>query len=716
MKVPIKHGLLTGAAIIGFLPCAAFAQAAGAPSATAAEEADAGNSGDIIVTAQRRGERLSQVPVSVAVQTAETLGQANIGTLRELTLVTPGLNFTASGPYSQPTIRGQSVDAATIGNESNVAIYVDGVYQPVQQANFFELADVSQIEVLKGPQGTLFGRNASAGAIQIFTRDPSFTAEGLVSVTGSFYDTRGMELGTKGFVTTPLSSTVAMSVSGYYTHSSGYYHDVLLDRKAGKVNSGLIRGKLLFQPSDGIKFVLTGYYSSRKDESTYAFFPLSPPPAAVAGVHATKPYEIAVNELGYSKIESWGASLRGEIDIAGGTLSTVTAYSRLESDQIADGDATKLPIQTYLLSTPNRTFQQEAIYASPKWDAFDFVLGAFYFNSVDRYDPLEVGNTVATPFVSIYAKSKTDAIAGFGEVNVRPLQDLTLTAGIRYSSEKRTYDGGFGTTTLTRIGQKTFKAWTPRFSARYEFAPGSNVYFTYSQGFKSGLFDATSFSPVPYEPEKVKAYELGIKTALGSSIDFTAAIFRNDVKDRQVTANGPNSLPIISNAAAARIDGGEISLNWRSDMGLSINAAASWLPTAKYTSYPGAVVQAPDPVNGGSVNSVQDLSGSRVQKTPEFQASLLVNYETELASGAKLGVSANAAYSSKFFYTVGGYIEQPDYAIINTSISWTSPSDTFKVTAFVKNLTNKAVLQNFVNFGVAYQPPRQIGITGEIKF
>ena len=668
---------------------------------------------EITVTAQRRSESVLDVPISIDVKTAENLQNAGISNIQDVSLVSPGLNFTMSGPYAQPTIRGLSVDAATISNESNVAIYIDGVYQPVQQGNFFELADIEQISVLKGPQGTLFGRNAAAGAIQVSTRGPSFTHEGQLAITGSAFDERGRKLGVKGFTTGPISETLAYSISGFYSDNSGYYKDVFQGKKAGDATNAVIRAKLLFEPSEDIRITASGFYSESKDYSTYALTPIWPISAAADLPSGSKPYEIAHNEKNYSDMESYGGSLHAEFDVFGGTFSSITAYSELESLLLADADATPLANLTYLLNTPNKSWQQELVYVSPDLGPLNFVTGAFYFNSVDRYNPLQVGQTFDTPDALIYGRTETDAYAAFGEANLRLFDDFVLTGGIRYSTEKRHYEGGFGTPELFKIGDKKFSDWTPRASIRYEFSPQSNIYFTYSEGFKSGLFDATSFSPIAIEPETVKAYEVGVKTRIGDfAID--AAIFYNDVKDRQVSVNGPNALPQLRNAASAKVEGADISVIWARG-NFYVDASTSWLSTAEYTSFPNASVMIPDPVTGNPMNVERDLSGTRMQKSPKWQASLLLGYERDYDWGT-LGTATNIAYSSSYFYMAGGVVKQSDYVKINTNVSYTTPSGGMKFTAFVRNLTNEETIQNFIQLNVAYAAPREIGFTTEFKF
>src|SRR6218665_1251336 len=207
--------------VLAGLPISVQAQPASLPD----EAGDA--SADIVVTAQKRAERLQDVPISLSVQSAERLAEAGVTSTADLSKVVPGLIFAQNEVFSQPAIRGITTNIAVPGAESPVAIYLDGIYISGQTGSFFDLPDVERIEVLKGPQGTLFGRNATGGAIQIITRKPTFETAGSFNVsygqfTGAGSSRSGGEVQAKGFISTPLTSTLAASLSGYYRTNDGY--------------------------------------------------------------------------------------------------------------------------------------------------------------------------------------------------------------------------------------------------------------------------------------------------------------------------------------------------------------------------------------------------------------------------------------------------------------------------------------------------------------
>jgi len=225
------------------------------------------DSGEIIVTAQRRAERLIDVPISISALSGNALEQAGIRSTEDLTAVIPGLNFATNGAFAQPTVRGIGTTVTSAGNDANVAIYIDGVYQPNQIANFSDLVDLEQVEVLKGPQGTLFGRNATGGAIRVTTKRPSFTPEARLTASyGRFDDVR-----LTAFGTAPLSDEIAVSFAFLYGDDQGYVRNIGTGNRVADSNAMSIRGKILLQPTDGLEFILT---ASRTERSANPAFTL----------------------------------------------------------------------------------------------------------------------------------------------------------------------------------------------------------------------------------------------------------------------------------------------------------------------------------------------------------------------------------------------------------------------------------------------------------
>lgn len=489
------------------------------PQAHAQNAAGASGSADsdvIVVTAQRRSENIQDVPISITALSAETLEDAGIEDSRDLVLLTPGLRVDAVGAYVQPAIRGVTT-TLTAGPEANIATYLDGVYRPNTFAAIYDLPDVQQIEVLKGPQGTLFGRNATGGAILITTMAPD-----LDELTGKFkvhyasFETIGMD----GFVSVPLvQDRVALSVSGYYEDiSDGWKHNLVTgaDDDSG-IETAFVRAKLRFVPWEGADFTLAGLYSVRHDDSAYRasiYQGLSDDigvPGVIVGV---RPYDYAADVVSYHDTGAYDISLRGDIEVGPGTLTTSTAYSYSWSHLYFDASSSRDGGSFFQTETNYESWSQELIYATNQLGRFRAVAGLFYFQTESNTEPFLSGASL----FQLWFRDKGKSYAAFGEVTYDITDQLSITGGLRYSYEKRKAARGFGGGTqfirpdYFPVGEASFDSFTPRVSVIYEVTPDTNVYATYSQGFKSGIFNTPGGQATPVRPEKIKAFEVGVKS------------------------------------------------------------------------------------------------------------------------------------------------------------------------------------------------------------
>lgn len=256
---------------------------------------------EVVVTAQKRTERLQDVPISVSALSEADLSRSNVQTTSDLPSVVSGLVWSNQGAWVQPNLRGVYTTVAAVGAQTPIAIYLDGVYQPMQAGTIADLADVSRIEVLKGPQGTLFGRNATGGAISIYTLDPSFTQTARVSASGGVYSGDSSQTSghynMNGFMSGPLiDNTLAAGFSAYYDHTDGYLTNDVNGERVGSIDSEVIRGKLLWKIADSADIKTTVYYMHRTDQTAEAGFPEGGISAAAAypdAILPTRPWHIA---------------------------------------------------------------------------------------------------------------------------------------------------------------------------------------------------------------------------------------------------------------------------------------------------------------------------------------------------------------------------------------------------------------------------------------
>lgn len=720
------------------------AEAVATPSA--APEMVRTNPGDIVVTAQRRSERLSDVPISIMAQTGEQLAKAGIVSTADLTRVVPGLTFTSQAAWAQPNIRGVSTNVTGPASDNPIALYLDGIYLGNQIGSTLDLPDVERIEVLKGPQGTLFGRNATGGAIQVFTRAPSFTPTGNITVTAGLFDGggashSGRDLGVKGYVSGPLADTLAFSVSGAYNHINGYLTNESNGERFGEIENATVRGKLLFQPTDRAQFTLIAYYSRRTDEtaqSGIAVNGLSAGAAYPGAIIATEPWHVAFDHFTpYLYVRTWGVNLRGEIEIDAGTFTSISSYYNSANHTRSDVDLANAPdcllaaaCLAYENRQPEKAVAQEIYFASTKNGPFSFVVGGNFYGAEGKTPSLinDFSQPVPGfpqlvndgPIFQSNALIKTRAYALFGEVDYDITDRLTAIVGARYSYEKKTGYGAYvccDTSILPEYESKGWNNFIPRLTLKYDINDQTNVYATFSRGFKSGVLSYSDFTAPATNPEKITAYEVGLKSA-SRDLTLNLAAFYYDYTDLQVLSF-TGITTITNNAASARIYGLDFDATVRLTDDLSIRGAFSWLPEAKFVDYLQATVYDLPLTPFGLTQYSRDISGSRLYKTPKLTGNVTLDYERPTTAGT-LGANVTAYYSSGFSYDASGLLKTDRYVNLSANLSFAPEGTGLRFSLFGKNLTNNAHAISAVPSAAAawmqYDRPREIGIMGEYAF
>ena len=697
----------------------AFASHATIAAAQTSEGEDDGASGEIIVTAQKREERLLEVPISISVLQGEQMVKSGITSTVNLSQASPGIVTVNNGFGFLPVIRGIQSTGTSPGDETNVAIYLDDVSIGTPIAGFFDLADIERIEVLKGPQGTLYGRNATGGAIKIVTRRPSFDTSGSVSADFGFHY---KELKVTGFATGKLNDQVAGLISASYRKGSGFIKGTgpNAGRDFGGANNYVLRGKLLYQPSDSFDAVLSGDVWKQQNNSVFIShikdgrnpFPSQP------GSIPNRPYENAGSTDPKANLRGFGTSLDMNWNFAGGiSVRSLTAYRHVEVQSQSDTDRTNLGTGNAFsgsnqISQFQNSFSQELTVSSPAERTVTWIVGGYYYNSKARNPyfrtysgDAEKGGTIVANFTN---RMRSEVIAGFGEVTLNLADSLHLTGGLRYNSEKKT----FHWENLVNLAapqvdrERKWNSATWRAVARYDLSEDANIYASASTGFKSGVYNAYSSLGIPVNPEKITAFELGAKARVGG-INLALAGYAYKYKDIQVSSytqvgNPPTLQLTLSNAARAKMRGLEFTADGRLGGGFSFGAGLSWEPTAKYKAFTAAQVTVPlTPAElavaaPGVIQKTLvpfDASGSRTVRTPEFTGNLRLNYDTELAGGEFSG-TVNTSYTSAFYWQPGNLSREDPYAIVNFRLSWTKNRVTYSV--FGNNITDAGYRTDYV--------------------
>ena len=700
---------------------------------------------DIIVTAQRRSERLIDVPMAVTALTSETLEKSGVANTSDLAKVTPGLTMTFYGSNLQPSLRGVSATGGNTGDNPSIAMYLDGVYQAQQISALFDLPDVEQIEVLKGPQGTLYGQNATGGAIIITTKAPSFTPTGKLSASYGNYD--NVQL--RGFVSGPIvEDKLAASLAGSYQKRDGFRTNISTGTRDRGLDSKMVRGKLLFQPDERLKVTFTGYYADRDDSTVYAFVPLNDNslgyllrPDAPRATRPSKQFVGFPDPFVNSKL--WGLSARAEYELDAGTINWISAFAKSKVTADEDLDASPVNIAQYKYgSLYDRTILHEINFASRTFGSFSFLIGGLYLNTKSWFDRgtyvqypdfndpnfgaglTLTGEPLPTPFTAFpsYGAINKRIMAAYAEVTLNLTDQFIVTAGGRYTHERQTAvtDVGFLPAPISSpLNPQKWNKFTPRVTARYEITPDSNIYATYAKGFKGGLINTGSgfLANNVVDPEVITSYEVGYKGHPLQGLTVTLAGFWYDYKNLQVVAYGANNLYVTQNAASARGKGVELDLRWAITPEFTLSGGAAYVD-AKYHSFPDAQTFVPNAFGAGNVSVVKDLSGKRLLRSPKWTANATANYQKELSAGT-IGAYATIYYNSGQFIETSSRIFQDHYATVDGELSFAPKAlDGVRFILWGKNLTDKAYLNgtlvtDFADAAV-YAEPRTYG--GRVEF
>lgn len=703
-------------ALVGIVP----AHAQTGPAASASAEPD------IIVTAQRRSERQVDVPLSLSVLSDKTLASAGVTGVQGLTQVTPGLQYSQTGVLTQPTIRGIGTTGTNVGDSANVATYVDGVYQATMLGGLFELNNIDRIEVLKGPQGTLFGRNATGGAIQIYTREPQTdtTVEASAGF-GSFNDRWIKAYASAG------SGDVSANVAATYRQDDGYVYDLNRNVTVGAHKTMSVIGKVKWTPSDRTKVILAVNVANLIDNSVLTpYFVFNNSRSAFND--ATKPYARTPRTTALSldplnRVNQGGVSLTAQHDTGAVTIKSVTSYQHVSMLNLTDLDGGPLPIQKILYSNTSDSVSEELTVASSGTHTLNWVGGVFLFRD-DADQPTYVIND--TPF--LHSSVLTKALGVFGEVNIQATDQLSLIAGVRYSTENKRLTSQ----ALTPVGpvyslNKTWNSFTPRMSVRYALADRVNVYATFSQGFKSGAYNSSTVpggadplgSIGAVDPEKVTAYEAGLKVAR-DGLTFNAAVYHYDYTNIQVSAfvGGATAITRLQNAASARITGidGDMSFVVSDHLRLTATAAYSH---ARYRDFIGAIALVPsstvNPVNGASNGNVQSsttASGNAMVRQPDYTLGFGANY-TQPIGASSIELSGNTYFSGSFFWDAANTVKQPSYNVTNMRVTWIWPGEKVRVSLIGNNVFNSKYNQAMAiaTAGTRGVVARPASIAGELQ-
>ncbi|MFA7602720.1 MAG: TonB-dependent receptor [Novosphingobium sp.] len=738
------HTIRTATSVFGLIGLAALAT----PAMAQAESDEASVSNEIVVTAQRRAERSVDVPISVTTLAADTLATANVQDLSDISRVTPSLRFDNTGAFAQPTIRGVGTANTTSGGGANVGIYIDGFYSPNPLAADSQLMNVRSVQVLKGPQGTLFGRNTTGGAILIQSADPSEeTSAQFKASYGRFNEAR-----VQGYATTGIAEGIAVDIEGMYRRGDGWVTNILDGNdNVGKFENWSVRAgvkvefgpaSLLLRYQHGDMNDPTSLMSASYNDPNLGL--LTPVLGLPSAIYTIDPDEVALDRQTYFRTKSDVLQATFKVDLGFGDLASYTQYRSEDTDASQNLDNTGLTgADGFQLGLPvnSQTWSQELLLTSKAGPALQWTAGLFYFYNRDVWQTHV--DTFAAPDGSNArlrlggSGTTTESYAAFLDLTYEISPQLFVTAGARYAHDRVTdayYNPRFSTVP-SPLASISGDRVTPRVVVRYKPTDRSSIYASFTRGYKAALIDAggtcqnASNIPTPQnptgtgflcndvKPEKIDAYEVGFKHD-DRRFGVELSAFYYDYKNLQVSLFLAGQANIL-NAAESKIYGLDGSIRYELFEGFQLTAGASWIH-ARYKDFDLAPIYLRDPATGLLDVALTALDDVTMQRTPEFTGNIGARYRTDLGGG-QLQLSGNLYYTSEFFFGPSGVqFPQKAYEVLSARAQWTDPSETYTVAVWGDNLTNNryltAVQYNTVGMGANWSAPTTYGIELGVKF
>jgi len=717
--------LMTSAALIAPAAHAQEAAEQPAPADQAAQEETQPDTGlgDIVVTATRREARLQDVPVAVTAVTGDALASADVSTVRTLTQVVPGFVGSRNMGVFQPVVRGVGSTGISIGDEPNIATYVDGVYQPESAANWIDLVEVERVEVLRGPQGTTFGRNATGGLINVITPDPSFNFRGKAAGRIGRMRNDAGDYDARFYVTGPLSGSVAADFAGLYRKNDGYITDLVRGGGLGDQRVIDLRSKVLFRASDTFDIILTGEYFDQKS-TTNSPQPLDGNTAGrrFAGVILpTDAWQASLTKVPRLDLKRYSAALHTRLDLGSVALDTTTGYMLLRWDQDTDSDASNLQLGNFLADFNVESVSQEIKLNSADPGPFQWLVGGYFyqFGGNSFLQPWTAANpTLPLAGPTLEPELEGRSFAGFAEGTYEVTPGLFFTVGARYTTETRNFTQRINGNVVVNDAEKTFNKFNYKLGVRYEITDKTSVFANYSTAFKSGVFNMAAASATPVNPENISAAEFGIKSDPLDWLRTNLSIYYYDYQDLQLQSKdaiGPSY--ILQNAANAEIYGGELEVFVRPVADLTLRSAVAYTH-ARYQDFPNAQGFFPRADGGNNVVTF-DASDNVMTRAPKWSGNLGIDWGSDVGNG-RITFAGNLSWSSRVYYDFANLFSQPSYTLTNASVSWMPESERFKIGLWVTNLTNEKVLQTIRPGALStdgfYEQPRKVGVSLEARF
>jgi len=691
-------------------------------ASTAQAQDGAASDADIVVTARKRAEPLSQTPIAIVAIRGEELRARGLNRLEDIATVTPGVSFREdvagrAGPAF--TIRGIGFDDYHANGSPSAAVHINEVYQGSSAWITGQLFDIDHVEILKGPQGTLYGQNTTAGAINVLTRQPTDKPEGYLTASYGNYDALRVE----GAVGGPLAHGLTARIAFVHESGGGFLKSmgnasvagttpvpgkipplplVKAQDDFGDADFWGVRGTIRYEPTASTRITAEIDYGRDRGANSQS---------DVLGTSATgfkepdrNPYTFYANALPFLHADQIGGRLKLEQDLGGVTFTGIASHQHLTRSFTLDPGS---PVRAFDILYRDRLDQTtfEARLANRPGGAIDWIAGAFYFRDRVHTNQNEDASDLLRSVIDADALQRRRSVAVFGEANWHFTPTLTATIGLRYTHERATYQGA--TVDLNPYGTSVVKSAFPdlpvafdnhfsdndlsgRAVLSYRPTETATLYASVSRGFKSGGFDGatifTASKALPFKSEHVWAYEVGAKWfPHDRPFNLAASGFYYDFSNLQATATvvlggavGGIPTNVRTNVASATIYGGELEAGLRPLAGVELNAGISLLHS-----------RIDDVVSANPAEAAR-REGRPLPNAPGLSFTAGARYRHRLAGGWAITPSTNLSYTGTQYKDIDHFVKNGRYALLDARLQLDSPDGHWSIAAWGRNLTDKA--------------------------
>ncbi|MDB5365742.1 MAG: TonB-dependent receptor [Rhodospirillales bacterium] len=645
---------------------------------------------EITVTATKVGATdLQKTPIAISAFTASQIDKSLTYGIKDLVQMTPNLTVPQNSSFAQVYIRGIGSNNVFNGSDPSSTVHVDGVYMARPNAQFVNFFDVERVEVLRGPQGTLYGRNSVGGTINVISRLPGEQLMAKAQETiGNYGLTR-----TEGYVSGPFNDRVSASLSGYYVHQDARRENISpTGNDIDNQNQGGMRGQLRIKVSDSVESITRLDFDSRYEHPmgfAKPLFKYTPLTNTILGDYS----KVALNQTNLGTVRDYGASEELNATLGNGfVLKSLTAYRRNVTKSRSDTDSSELNTTVSNIKESQRQFSEE-LNLSGKVGALDFVTGLYYFHEQIASNNL-IEARVPNTGTAIAPHVSTNAYAAYAQGTYHLTDQFSFTGGARYTKEIKDFFNTSGTTNLTSAqfinngpvrttAEGRYYAFTPKFGV--EFSPTKDVmlFASVTKGFKSGGFNQTNTNPFGgFAPEKLWSYEAGVKSEWFDHklrLNLTGFVYKYD--NLQVQAFIRPGVTDITNAANADVSGVELESVFQPVKNLQVTANLATLD-ATYAKYPGA---------SGPGGVVVDATGKRLNASPKYTANFAAEYNYDMQGGDLLFGRLEYFWQDKQYFVASNDPQQSQgaYGLMNASVGYETPDGQWRFSLWGKNLLDK---------------------------